>query len=312
MRIYYASDVHGSEVCWRKFLNGARFYRADVLVMGGDIVGKAIVPIARDNGGPATARFRGRDFRVESEPEVEDLKKAIRNAGFYPYEGTTEEFRYLDDSEDGRRELFERVVRHEIERWLEIAEEKRDPEVAVFVMGGNDDPWFVDEQLRAARAVRFCDREVIRIDEYELLSLSYANRTPWNSPRELDEAELRSLIDELVDRLHDREKAIFNLHVPPYGSGLDDAPRLDETLKPITRGGQLELAPVGSTAVRDAINDYQPLLSLHGHIHEARGEQMIGRTLAVNPGSDYGSGHIHGASIELKKGRIKSHQLVSG
>src|SRR5438046_2737366 len=146
MRIYYASDVHGSEVCWRKFLNGGRFYRADVLVMGGDIVGKAIVPITRGADGGATAKFRGREYVLSPGAEIEALKKEIRNAGLYPYEGTAEEFGYLDESDEGRQALFERVVRSEIDRWLEIAEEKHDPDVAVFVMAGNDDPWFVDEQ----------------------------------------------------------------------------------------------------------------------------------------------------------------------
>jgi Icc-related predicted phosphoesterase len=312
MRIYYASDVHGSEVCWRKFLNAGRFYRADALVMGGDIVGKAIVPIARREGAAATARWRARDVELASDSEVEALKKEIRDAGFYPYEGTTEELEYLDGSDEGRAELFERVVRHEVDRWLAIADEKHDPDVEVLVIAGNDDPWFVDDQLRTARSVTFCDRDVVDVGEVELLSLSYANRTPWNSPRELDEPELLALIDELGEKLRDPEHAVFNLHVPPYGSGLDEAPRLDETLKPITRGGQVETGPVGSTGVREAIERYQPLLSLHGHIHESRGAHRIGRTLALNPGSEYGSGRIHGALVEIKKGRIKSHQLVSG
>jgi Icc-related predicted phosphoesterase len=312
MRIYYASDVHGSEVCWRKFLNAATFYRADVLIMGGDIVGKAVVPITSNGNGRASAVFKGRRYELTCESETETLEAEIRNAGLYPYRGTREEFEYLDESDDAREVLFERVVRNAIERWLTIADEKTSTAVAVLVMAGNDDPWFVDDQLREANSVTFCDQMVLEVGEVELLSLSYANRTPWNSPRELDEPELLALIDRLAGEIRHPEQAVFNLHVPPYASGLDDAPQLDKTLKPITRGGQVGTGPVGSTSVRRAIETYQPLLSLHGHIHESPGMRRIGRTLAINPGSEYGSGRIHGALVEIKKGRIKTHQLVSG
>jgi Icc-related predicted phosphoesterase len=312
MRIYYASDVHGSEVCWRKFLNAGSFYRADVLIMGGDIVGKAIIPIEITPRAPATAVFRGKRHELASAQEIETLEKEIRNAGFYPFQAGRDELAHFNESDAAREALFERVVRHEIDRWMAIAQEKHRPEVRVYVMCGNDDPWFVDDQLRNAEAVTFSDDSVVTVDEFELVSLSYANRTPWNSPRELDEDTLFAKIARLADQVREPDRAIFNLHVPPYGSGLDDAPHLDATLKPITRGGQVEMVAVGSTAVRAAIERYQPLLGLHGHIHESRGVRTIGRTVVINPGSEYGSGRIHGAVIEWKKGRLRSHQLVSG
>jgi Icc-related predicted phosphoesterase len=157
-----------------------------------------------------------------------------------------------------------------------------------------------------------CDGAVVRADGHELLSLSYSNPTPWDSPRELTEESLYSRIEALASQLQGAETAIFNLHVPPYASGLDNAPRLDETLRPVTRAGQVEIVPVGSHAVRRAIEAFQPLVSLHGHIHESRGIQRIGRTLAINPGSEYTSGRIHGALIELRRNKIRGHQLVVG
>ena len=48
LQLYYASDVHGSDVCWRKFLGAGRFYGVQALIMGGDLTGKAIVPITVD------------------------------------------------------------------------------------------------------------------------------------------------------------------------------------------------------------------------------------------------------------------------
>jgi uncharacterized protein len=312
VRCYYASDVHGSEVCWRKFLNAGKHYRADVLIMGGDIIGKAIVPIVQNNG-HSTSRFHRRDVALESESAIQDFEKQVRNAGYYPARLTPDEVAHLDQSDEARTALFERVVRHELQRWLAIAAEKADRKIRVYVIPGNDDPWWIDEELKNSAAVIFCDRQVVLLEEeVEMVSLSYANPTPWDSPRECSEEQLTGFIDELLVDLRQPELAIFNFHVPPYGSGLDEAPRLDESMRPVTHLGHVEVMPVGSRAVREAIERYQPLVSVHGHIHESRAIQKIGRTVAINPGSEYGSGRIHGALFEIKKGKLKSNQLVVG
>lgn len=312
MRCYYASDVHGSEVCWRKFLNAGKHYRADVLIMGGDIIGKAIVPIVQNNG-QSHARFHRRDVTLQSETEIKDFEKQVRNAGYYPARLTPEEVAHLDLSDEARTKLFERVVRHELQRWLAIADEKANGRVRVYVIPGNDDPWWIDEELKDADCVVFCDRQVVLVeDDVEMVSLSYANPTPWNSPREYSEPELSKFLEELTSGLRQPASAIFNFHVPPYASGLDEAPRLDESMRPVTHLGHVEVVPVGSRAVRESIELHQPLVSVHGHIHESRAIQKIGRTVAINPGSEYGAGRIHGAVFEIKNGKLKSNQLVVG
>ena len=65
-------------------------------------------------------------------------------------------------------------------------------------------------------------------------------------------------------------------------------------------------------AVRQLIEEYQPLLALHGHIHESRGEARIGRTLCINSGSEYNSGRIHGVTVKLAPDEVVSHQFVIG
>jgi uncharacterized protein len=279
--------------------------------MGGDIVGKALVPIELSKNG-ASAVFRGRSYRFESENSLPTFEEDVRNAGFYPIRITREEYQHLSGNELDRGALFERVVCESLKRWLEIAEDKQDSNVRVFVMAGNDDPWFVDDELARSRSILQCDNRIVRLDGLEMLSLSYSNQTPWNSPRELDEDALFGLIAKLAADLEDPESAIFNLHVPPLDSGLDVAPLLDSTLRPRTQLGQPEMGPVGSEAVRRAIELYQPAMSLHGHIHESRGIQRIGRTVALNPGSEYTVGRLHGALFEITKGRVTRHQLVSG
>jgi Icc-related predicted phosphoesterase len=110
----------------------------------------------------------------------------------------------------------------------------------------------------------------------------------------------------------DPTRVILNSHAPPFDSGIDDAPLLDEDLTVQQSAGQVKLAPVGSHAVRAAIERYQPLVGLHGHVHESAGFRRIGRTFCVNPGSDYGTGSLNGALLNFSRGELKSHQMVRG
>src|SRR2546428_1737291 len=113
----------------------------------------------------------------------------------------------------------------------------------------------------------------------------------------------------MAKNIPDPSHAIFNLHCPPFRSGLDEAPAIDADLK-LMHGGRA-LRPVGSTAVRPAIDKHQPLLSLHGHIHESKGAGKLGKTLSVNPGRSYEGGNLMSAVtyLEAIKG-CQSSQLV--
>jgi Icc-related predicted phosphoesterase len=72
------------------------------------------------------------------------------------------------------------------------------------------------------------------------------------------------------------------------------------------------MAPAGSTAVREAIEELQPLVGLHGHIHEGRGETKIGRTLCLNPGSVYSEGVLNGVLLTLADGQVRDYQFTQG
>lgn len=312
VRLYYASDVHGSERCWRKFLNAASAYRVSALIMGGDLTGKAIVPIERREAGYATT-FLGERRLAASDEELAELLDAIRFNGMYPWIASAEEIsRYANGTAD-TDELFERIIVDEIRHWADLADGRAEaaPD-GVFVMAGNDDPWAVDDVLRASESIRFCDDTVVQVGPHEMISCSYANPTPWNSPRELPEDELYDKLKGFAEQLSDPSSAIFNLHVPPYNSQLDLAAELDDDLKVVTSGGSPVVIPVGSRAVREVIEEYQPLLALHGHIHESRGQTTIGRTTVLNPGSEYNNGTIHGAVVALAKDRVVTRQLVVG
>ncbi len=294
-------------------MNAGRFYEADVLVMGGDITGKAVAPIVRENG-----RFRAPEIlgaQTVSEKELPAVEKRIRDLGFYPLLTTKEEVEAAQEDEGAVATFFYDAMAASLERWLQLAEERlAGTDIRLYVMLGNDDEPRLREVLASSSLV--VDPEDIPVDLGEglqMLSCGHANPTPWNSPREMPEDELEEHLEELVAAVDDPKRSVFNLHVPPIGTAIDRAPALDETLKPIVRGGTVTMTAAGSQAVRNVLERHQPPLALHGHIHESRGVVKVGKTLCINPGSEYAEGVLHGALVVLdgKKG-LRNYQLVSG
>jgi uncharacterized protein len=309
-KIFFATDLHGSETCWKKFLNAAKFYDADVLICGGDMTGKAIVPVVSENG-HFTVALGGERQTVPAE-QVAEVEATIRRKGYYPLRMSVERLHELDADADKRAECFQEVMLDGVQRWMGMASEKlRGSGVRCFVCPGNDDEMEVDEVVRRSDYVELGEGRMVDIDGFSMISTGWSNPTPWKTHREDSEEDLGERIEAMASRVSDASRAIFNLHCPPHKSGLDEAPAIDADLK-LLHGGRA-LRPVGSTAVRRAIEKHQPLLSLHGHIHESKGAVKIGKTLAINPGSAYEEGMLMGAIIQLdaKKG-IKSYQLVNG
>ncbi|HEX7301151.1 MAG TPA: hypothetical protein VF257_19290 [Solirubrobacteraceae bacterium] len=312
LRLYYASDIHGTEVLWRKFLHAPAVYGAQVIVMGGDVTGKVVIPLVEDGDGVVAELF-GRPERAATPEERAELEHRIRSNGMYPHAMTPEEVQRVAALSEAERETwFAEVMLHTFERWMGLAGERlQGSDARCFVMPGNDDPPGVDRAIERAARVEACDERIVEFDGYTMLSLGYSNRTPFDSPRELDEDELARRIERLAGQVDDLSRCIFNLHVPPYDSQLDTAPQLDENLKVVVAAGEPKLVPVGSTAVREAIERFQPLVALHGHVHESRGVTWIGRTLCINPGSDYHTGRISGALVHLR-GERADYQFVVG
>jgi uncharacterized protein len=313
LSLYYASDIHGSERLWRKFLGAGRFYGVEALIMGGDLAGKAIVPIERDDSGAFRATFIGETRSGSTAEELDELVAAIRFNGMYPWVAPPREIERIRDDHEARAALFEKLVLTELEGWIGLADERMPTYgIDVYVMPGNDDPWSLDAVLESASHVQACEGRVVRVGPHEMISCGYSNQTPWHTPRELDEDALYVRLRELAEQVEDPSRAIFNLHVPPYDSGLDTANEVNPDLTLRYVGGQPHPIPVGSHAVRQIIEEFQPALALHGHIHESRGEVRIGRTLAINTGSEYNSGHIHGAVVTLAGPDVRKHQFVVG
>lgn len=310
--LFFATDIHGSDICWTKFLNAGKFYGADVLILGGDMTGKAVVPIIHQGGENYHVTLLQQEFDISGEAELREMVKRIRSRGYYPYLTNPDELAELSRTPKKVHDIFLKEVLKVAEQWMEIAARRLDGTgMCVYVSPGNDDQFEVDDIIRQSKHITLAEGKVISLDAHiEMITSGWSNRTPWNTFREEDEPDLAKRYEAMISGLKNPKHAVFNLHVPPYKSNLDEAPELDENLRPKYAGNALK--PVGSMAVRAAIEKHQPLLGLHGHIHEGRGHSRIGKTLCINPGSLYEQGVLQGALVKLGKNKIESYVLTQG
>ncbi len=312
MKVFFATDVHGSEICWKKFVNAGKFYGVDVLALGGDMTGKAIVPIISQGSDRYRVTLLEQEIILNGQDEVEEMIKTIQNRGYYPFVTDPDEVAEISNTPGQSDKLFIDQTVKSITRWMEYADERlAGTGIRCYVCPGNDDMFEIDSVIATSKCVELVEGKAIELDEHhEMISTGWSNPTPWNTPREEPDKALKQRIEDAVQKLGDISNAVFNLHAPPYGSGLDEAPELTEDLRPAYAGRSL--VPVGSKAVLEIIQKYQPLVGLFGHIHEGKGTRKYGRTLCINPGSMYEQGILHGTVFELKPKKIGHYLLTTG
>jgi uncharacterized protein len=289
-------------------------YKADVALVAGDLTGKAIVPIIQGERRYEAELFGiGRSAR--SDEELAQLERDIADVGYYSFVGSREDAERIAGDAAERDALLHRLMNERVEAWMLLATERlADSNVPLYLIPGNDDDFTIDpildsDEFRPINA----DGKVLDIPGgLRLLSYGWSNETPWKTPREVPEEELYQRLDKLAEQVDDERRAVFMIHVPPYDSGLDTAPILDENLRPTVSAGDVLRGPVGSTAVRRVIEERQPVLSVHGHIHESAGERKIGATLSVNPGSEANHGILRGYLVDIGDGGIELVQRVEG
>jgi Icc-related predicted phosphoesterase len=289
-------------------------YKADVALLAGDLTGKAIVPILQRDGRYETELF-GVHRTARGDDELATLQRDIADVGYYSFVTSSEEAERLAGVEADRDELLHRLMNERVESWLQLANERlNDGTAPLYLIPGNDDDFAIDQVLdRPGWTPINAEGKVLDIPGgLQLLASGWSNHTPWQTPREESEEELYVRLQALAEQVRDPRRAIFMIHVPPYDSGLDTAPLLDENLRPTISAGDVLRGPVGSTAVRRIIEDYQPLLSIHGHIHESGGERKIGKTLCINPGSEANEGILRGYLIDVGRKGVELAQRVEG
>jgi uncharacterized protein len=313
-RIFFVADLHGSERCFRKFVNAGKVYETQVLLIGGDISGKTITPLWPENGG-WTGLYLGSRRSVQSGDELTRFEEDLRAMGSIPFRTTPKEWEELSQDRPRADALFKKLALEVLSKWIDLAASRlRGTGIRTLIGLGNDDFDEMEGILGDSDGVELTDGRILRLDDlHEMLTLPFSNVTPWHTNRELTEKEIAERIRSDVGKLEHPERAIFNTHVPPSGTPLDLAPRLTADLtKVMGPGGEPELVHVGSTAVRAAIEQFQPLLGLHGHIHESKGFSQLGRTLCVNPGSAYSEGILQGLVVDLDSDGVRSHLLTTG
>jgi Icc-related predicted phosphoesterase len=311
-RYFFATDIHGSDRCFRKFLAAGAAYQANALILGGDIAGKAIVPIIKVGADRYEFRFHGEQGGVSS-ADLAAVEARVKFNGLYPLVCEPDEHERLASDPAHQRVLFQELITQQVRSWMALAKERLPENVRCLITPGNDDPHEIDPVLAEAGKVECPEGIVVGVGPMLIASLGDTNRTPWATERERDEADLARRIDEIVGPRATAGPLLFNFHCPPYSSGLDTVVKLDARFAPVVeRGAPVEI-PAGSTAVRAAIERYQPVVGLHGHIHEAHGDRRIGKTICINPGSDYSSGVLKGALLDVTAdGNYIDHLLTSG
>jgi len=316
--IFFATDLHGSTICFKKFINAAVYYRSkgqpvNVVIMGGDVAGKLIVPIVKQ-GGHYKAHLTGMDHDLTTQEELAAFNKSCETLGVYGKVFEPDEYNHFAGDKEAQDGLFKELVFARLREWMAFAEERlAGQDITCYMSPGNDDFWEVDDILEGASTIIVPDGKRVKIDDtHEMISSGLANTTPFNCPRDLPEEVLQGRLEEMAQQVEDMGTCVFNLHVPPIKSGIDDAPKLDKDMRPMIGPQGLVMAPVGSTAVRAVIEKHQPLLALHGHIHESRGQAKIGRTLCLNPGSEYSEGILRGLLVTISGDKVVSHMMTSG
>jgi uncharacterized protein len=312
-RLFFATDIHGSEICWKKFLNAGKFYGVNVLILGGDMTGKALVPITQRPDGTFKATLLQQEFILKNEDEVRDMERRVGSRGYYPFRVTPEQLAEFERDPAKVDAFFNQQMLNTVQRWMALADERlKDSGLKCFVCPGNDDASDIDDAVRSSKTITLAEGQCVELgDGFSMVSTGWSNITPWKTFREATEPELKQHLEAMMPPNAEMRRMVFNFHCPPYGSNLDEAPEVDENLN-VKEAGRA-LIPVGSTAVRDVIMKYQPLLSLHGHIHEGKGTARLGKTLSINAGSMYEQGVLQGALVDLdpRKG-IRSYSLTTG
>lgn len=309
LRLFFVTDVHGSNTCFRKYLNALKVYDIDVAILMGDLTGKVLVPLVEKAGGGWETTLMGQHTLAKTDQELADLKKTIEMVGYYWVHQSPDEFAAYQADPKKVDELFKQKMLERLKEWMALADERlAGTGHKVFMAPGNDDHLEVDQVIEDSSAIVNCNAKKVMVAEHEMISFSYANPTPWATPREKPDEELEPLLEEMASSVQDPASAIFNLHVPPYGYALDLAPELT---KDLIQAADRKVH-VGSKAVTRILQKYQPLLGLHGHIHESRGAQKIKRTLIINPGSEYSEGILKGVVVVLEKAKVRDYIFTSG
>ena len=236
-KLFFVTDVHGSENTFRKFVNSGKFYGVDVLVLGGDIAGKMVVPILDLGGGHYRSTIQSITHELSGDDEIAVFEKRAAKLGSYTTIVTPDEYDAMAADPALVDRAYHRLATERLAHWIDLAEERlAGTGIKLYMTGGNDDAQDILAALddHAHENVVNCEDKhiVIDDDDHLMISLGLSNPTPWDTPREVSDEELGTHIERIVEGVSDFTRVIFNFHAPPKDSTLDTAAELDWTTRP--------------------------------------------------------------------------------
>ena len=205
MRIFFATDIHGSDICWIKFLNAAKFYEADTLVLGGDMTGKAIIPIVHQGGKNYHMTLLEQEHVITDDEQMKEMIKRVRSRGYYPYMTTPDEIAELEKDPQRVDKIFLQEVLKVVQQWMDLADKKLEgTDLKVYCSPGNDDMDEIDEVIRASKRVILVEGKVTALNaDHEMIASGWSNITPWNTHREEEEYQLKYRYEQMASKLKD-------------------------------------------------------------------------------------------------------------
>ncbi len=306
MRILFVSDLHSSADVWQKAIENAISNKVDLLILAGDHTGKYLVPIYPKDLGWASF-YREKEYIFESKSEVRQFRTNLEGIGIYTKDMNFDEIEMMKKDKSYFNQIFDEVIIEHFEKLFRDLEKiTNQAKNKILISLGNDDPFYLNEIFdKLENDQIFIGHEnIVEIGENHFVNFEYSPPTPWSTPRELSEKKIEKKLNALIEDVTNKEKMIFNLHCPPYKTTLDMVPKLDNNLKPVTKGGDVLYNHIGSTSIRKIIEKCQPICSFHGHVHERPGKIEIGKTYCFNPGSEYDQGIFKGYIICIENNKI--------
>ncbi|HEX9013841.1 MAG TPA: hypothetical protein VF813_10005, partial [Anaerolineaceae bacterium] len=254
---------------------------------------------------------------METEAELKRMIELIDNTGFYTYVADVDELAALRGDPARSEKLLDDLIVSRMQSWMDRMEESyRKDGIPFYISAGNDDPFAIDAVMASRSGVINPEEKCLPVHEkIDMLTCGWTNPTPWDTPREMPEDQLLEKLEGLIREVPDPKKCIFSLHAPPLGTKLDVAPNLTKDLRMMSGLGGSPFQNVGSSAVRAVIEKYQPLVGIHGHVHECAGKDKIGNTLIFNHGSEYAQGVLRGIILIFnvdRQAKYVNYMSVSG
>jgi uncharacterized protein len=281
MKVFTASGLEGSTLCYRKFLSAIDTYRADVGVLLGDLTGRKIVSVIKKSASSWEVPLDGKVHEIDSPAALAEVTAQIEDHGDYWLEQTPDEYEHLRSNPSLVELYFKSLVRERIQEWLTMADDRLSAAgPPVFIAPGSGDWRIIDELFEHGGRLLPCDDRIVDVDGYQLVTSSASGPTEWELAREMDDHDLHKKLLELCSGVDDPDFAIFNLQAD-------------------------------SKAAQRIVKRFQPVVRVRGSlVGNGGGVSKQGRTLELSPRSamvEDAAPALYGVLLKLENGEVQDY-----